>query len=602
MRKLLLCSFLFALALGASAPVVFDCTQTEFGLVALNDLGADEFALGHLGGLYPGGQNTRPSAHLAAGLAIAENEVVPSIPVTPGDPASACTGPDASGRIGLISIGMCNTSQEFDAFLDRLTRAIDDQVVIVNGAQGGMPASDWADALPTEDPWLELSDRVADAGLHPCQVQVAWIKQAERQPGASLGPFPTHAEALRDDLEVIVGRLVEIYPNLRLCFLSSRTRAYTEVFNSLNPEPFAYESGFSVRWLIERQLAGLLPFALPGNVAPWLSWGPYLWTDGEAGRSDGFVWLCSDLEGDFTHPASTGEDKVADQLNAFFLTDATTRPWFLEDQPASTPPTLAVTASTVFGPAPLTVEFEALALDPDGGAIEEYAWTFGDGGFAYGAGLDAPTAASVQKTFPAPGRYPVTVTVTDQDGAWATSTTEIHVTPPFTAALEPEADAFVRGGATADQNFGLAPVLTVALGGSAASFLTHLRFDITDVPATSGRVSLILESTQLLGSGGLTVSAYSVADDGWSETGVTWNNQPAAVAELDARYVTHSGVAYRFDVTEFVRAERAAGDAKASFVLLVETPDVVQVQFSSREGMVAPRLEYAHEKIHVRRR
>ena len=45
------------------------------------------------------------------------------------------------------------------------------------------------------------------------------------------------------------------YPNLGLIYLASRTYAGYASTN-LNPEPYAYEGGFSMRWLIERQQAG----------------------------------------------------------------------------------------------------------------------------------------------------------------------------------------------------------------------------------------------------------------------------------------------------------------------------------------------------------
>jgi PKD repeat protein len=589
------------LALGSAAAAVFDCTLTEIGLVPLNDLGPGEFEPGTIGGLYPGGRNTRPTAHLDAGLDIATNQIAPRVPLDPNDPDSACALDPVNGLVGLVSIGMCNTSQEFDAFLDRvdLDHALDDKLVLVNGAQGGKPASDWAQADESEDPWLELSKRVEDAGLHPCQVQVAWIKQAERVPN-NLGAFPTHAEVLRDDLETIVTKLVAFYPNVRICYLSSRTRAYTDVANSLNPEPFAYESAFSVRWLIEEQLDGGLPFELPAPVAPWLSWGPYLWTDGEAGRSDGFTWSCSDLEGDFTHPANGGEEKVADQLIAFLKTDATARPWFLEDAQVGTPPSVSMTPPRAFGPAPLTVDFSSVAFDPDGGSIAEYAWTFEDGDFAYGAG--ASSAASAQKTFPVPGRYTVTLTVTDEDGDWATTSSEVLVTDPLKDTIEPEADAFVRSGTFADANFGLSPFLLTSFGGGSTNTRSFLRFDIAAIPATSASVTLSVRANQVLGGSGVTVTASSVASDSWSETGITWNNQPSIGAELDARFVRAAGVSYRFDVTEFVLAELAAGESQAGFVLSLPTPDPVQARFDSREGTVAPVLEFEHAKPHARRR
>jgi hypothetical protein len=72
----------------------------------------------------------------------------------------------------------------------------------------------------------------------------------------------------------------------------------------LNPEPYAYDSGLAVKWLIEAQIrqmqtpdghiddrAGNLNYH---TVAPWLAWGPYLWADGLNPRSDGLVWKPND--------------------------------------------------------------------------------------------------------------------------------------------------------------------------------------------------------------------------------------------------------------------------------------------------------------------
>src|SRR5262245_36911470 len=44
--------------------------QSSFGLVPINDLAAGGY-MGFTGGLYPGGTNTIPAAHLAAGVALA---------------------------------------------------------------------------------------------------------------------------------------------------------------------------------------------------------------------------------------------------------------------------------------------------------------------------------------------------------------------------------------------------------------------------------------------------------------------------------------------------------------------------------------------------
>src|SRR5207302_5200495 len=65
-------------------------------------------------------------------------------------------------------------------------------------------------------------------------------------------------------------------------------------------------------------------------VAPWMSWGPYYWSNGMLGRKDGLEWDCADFSADGTHPSSTnGQLKVATALMNFLKTDDTTTPWYL---------------------------------------------------------------------------------------------------------------------------------------------------------------------------------------------------------------------------------------------------------------------------------
>ena len=170
---------------------------------------------------------------------------------------------------------------------------------------------------------------------------MAWIKQAEPNP-AALGAFPRHAEILKDNLGVIVAKLKSRFPNLKLAYLSSRIYAGYAV-TPLNPEPFAYESAFSVRRLIRDQIEGKPALKYDpekGEVkAPVLLWGPYLWADGVNPRkSDRLVWNHDDLGPDGTHPSPSGQQKVAVLLLRFLKTDPTAMPWFLKGEtPAKTP-------------------------------------------------------------------------------------------------------------------------------------------------------------------------------------------------------------------------------------------------------------------------
>jgi hypothetical protein len=405
------------------AAVGADCGLTSISVRPLNELGSRLY-LGFPGGLYPDGSNTRPSAHEAAGLDIAQNQI---------QPLNRSGNPDpVNGKIVLISIGMSNATAEFgkneNGFKARadVDPARNPQLIIVDGAQSGKTARLWTDYVNDRaGTWSEVNNRLAAAGVRPAQVQVVWLKQAESHRNFDWGDFPQHAEALQADLEEIVRGITFHYPNARLTYLSSRTRAYTlggSRAEDLNPEPVAFESAFSVKWMIERQLSGApdLNFdpAQGAIVAPWLSWGPYLWTDGINPRSDGFVWLCEDVsQFDFTHPSvESGVPKVAEQLLAFFKTDPTATPWFLRSAVIGQPASCVASADVTGGRAPLTVHFESAASDPDGSIIERV-WTFEDGGYATGPN---PT-----KRFPVPGRYDARLTVTDDDGNTATCSVTI---------------------------------------------------------------------------------------------------------------------------------------------------------------------------------
>src|SRR5687768_9954711 len=221
----------------------------------------------------------------------------------------------------------------------------------------------------------------------------------------------------------MIARALKVrYPNIKLVYLSSRTRAYVQaVTGGLNPETYAYESSFSVKWAIQNQLDGALHLnfdPVKGPVmAPYLCWGPYLWADGLQPRSDGFTWICSDLRADFTHPSTNGAAKVADQLLAFFKTDPTATPWFLRKTVTGQAPRCVPSASTNSGIVPLSVNFSANASDADG-TIREYWWTFEDGTYA--------TNANPVKTFVAPGKYHAQLTVMDNAGNTASGTVVVE--------------------------------------------------------------------------------------------------------------------------------------------------------------------------------
>jgi hypothetical protein len=96
-----------------------------------------------------------------------------------------------------------------------------------------------------------ITQRLPQANVTTNQVQALWLKQALAGPLNNYGAFPVHAQALRDMLAIIARNAMLHYPNLKLVYLSGRTRAYNNTPGSLNPEPFAFETSFPDKWLIE---------------------------------------------------------------------------------------------------------------------------------------------------------------------------------------------------------------------------------------------------------------------------------------------------------------------------------------------------------------
>lgn len=291
-------------------------------LVPLTELGAKEYQ-GFTGGLYPGGKNERPEAHEKAGLALARS----------ARPLDAAGKPDPEGKIVLLSVGMSNTSQMSIGFQKALAeeKDVNPRFVFVNGAQGGMTAARIQDPESKDGAsyWSTVDQRLKAAGVTPEQVQVIFIKQADAGPRDG---FPAYAKKLQGELARIVQLLPQRFANVKLAYLSGRTYGGF-ARTPLNPDPYAYESGFSVKWLIEEQIKGAEALNYDpkrGAVkAPWLSWGPYLWANGNKKLADGFCYEESDFAADGTHHSPAGQLKVGRRLLEFLKSDSTTRPWFV---------------------------------------------------------------------------------------------------------------------------------------------------------------------------------------------------------------------------------------------------------------------------------
>jgi hypothetical protein len=321
------------------------------------------------GGLYENVSNTPPSDHDAAGVMTASMV----------QPLDASGNPSASGKIVLVSIGRSAEQDEFNVFVQQAganSSVNHTSMVLTNGALTGIFPCAWTVAAgpPSCSPTLgNQYDRVRDTVLAPLgvteqQVQIVWIEEYNADPAsdgfqslcdptlAGCTNAVNHTEALRyeEQLGAILRAAKTRWPNLQQAFHSSRVFAgYATSDHS--PEPYAYEYGFSVKWLIEAQICQLRTASntncanigqvdpLAGDLnykngtVPWTAWSAYLWGNGSMPRSDGLVWCngqpvapCSsemDYQNDGTHLNLTGQQKAANLLLNYFLSSPYT-PWF----------------------------------------------------------------------------------------------------------------------------------------------------------------------------------------------------------------------------------------------------------------------------------
>lgn len=287
-------------------------------LTPLTDPGASY--QGEDGGLYGGGSNTPPASQAAA-LGVASSGVVPR---------NAFGRPSDAGKIGFVAIGQSTSMMEFAAFQALLAGdpARNRAVVAVNGAQNGQVLQSWAGS---GGPWRTMLRDVRSAGLSPSQVQVVWIDLAQIY-SWYLGPFADREAHYASLMTQVVRTAKRYFPNLQVAYLSSRIYGGYGL-RGVDPEPYAYESGFGVRRTIQGQIAGLPALndnpALGRVVAPVLAWGPYPWADGTIPRADGLTWQPSDFLPDGVHPSASGQFKGAGLLLDFLSTDPSANRWFL---------------------------------------------------------------------------------------------------------------------------------------------------------------------------------------------------------------------------------------------------------------------------------
>jgi hypothetical protein len=369
--------------------------------IPLIDMGGNRTYLGYNGGLFDGnfpphdnGCNNPPADHAAVGESRAAL-------VQPLDSSGA---PSAAGQIVLLSIGLSNTVMEWcgaggligstmcgtasnpspadvKSFMNQtsdpsIKPLLNSVVTVINGAISSQPACAWtyvtgppSPACVPSNPPQTLNDydaildyELAPNGLTEKQVEALWLKEADVTPAPNtphLGcsDCTPDAQTLEGNLGLIVRAAKIRYPNLRIIVLSSRIFGGFATPN-MTREPYAYEGGYAVKWLIRAQInqmrgGGIDPVAGDldyNSVAPWIVWerladtaslagSTYTWANSSTStglpyaNSDGVIWPDNSgqdyFESNGQHPDSWGICQVATLLLNYFSRSDFTKGWFL---------------------------------------------------------------------------------------------------------------------------------------------------------------------------------------------------------------------------------------------------------------------------------
>ena len=151
-----------------------------------------------------------------------------------------------------------------------------------------------------------------------------------------------------------------------------------------------------------------------------------------------------------------------------------------------------------------------------------------------------------------------------------------------TLALAPDADAKVRS-STPTRNYGTLTDLQVRLGNTSTphTFRSYLKFTVKGLSGPPASAKLRLWVTDPTKDGGV----LHAVSNGWTETGITWNNAPA----ISGTPLGNVGNVALNSWKEIDVGAAITGDGTYSFAIMEGTSSDSAV-YSSREALNRPQL------------
>ncbi|HLL44104.1 MAG TPA: DNRLRE domain-containing protein [Segetibacter sp.] len=171
----------------------------------------------------------------------------------------------------------------------------------------------------------------------------------------------------------------------------------------------------------------------------------------------------------------------------------------------------------------------------------------------------------------------------------ATPVNDATYTANFTqnqnVTLTPLADAFVQNGSYAGTNYGKDTSLIVKASNVRGYTRTsYLQFSLGTLSNNITSAKLRIYGRNAENTTSISVSSYGLDNDAWTETGITFNNAPAAsTTALSSAAVNNQARYYELDVTNYVKTQYST-DKKVSFLIKSPTNQNKKLVFNSREN------------------
>lgn len=191
----------------------------------------------------------------------------------------------------------------------------------------------------------------------------------------------------------------------------------------------------------------------------------------------------------------------------------------------------------------------------------------------------------------------IQLSISVNGAAGKTFTARFYLLTPGASTLNPAADTYVYDGSPTN-NYGTSPTMVVKSAGAGYNRRAFLRFDLASLPPGNiGSATLALMPTSVAIPGVHAIA--NASDNSWSETALTWNNQPGHDAPI-ATWTPPTNAPVNVPVDSAVAAALQNGSNVVSFCIYADTATSNgYVEYGARENATAnyrPKLQllYTH--------